>query len=259
MAAGSTFWSDSGRKDSGLGRSPRPFQARIFTKAPSAVEFWPRTDSAPASSRPSRLPHRHSPQCRRIFSITSRSRRSMKRMIFIVPPHLGQSNGSTPENCAWGNFRRAMHCQVHVAGRKWRRLNRSWMDSAASGRPTEQRHPSELGLVLRIARADHFVQFWRWETTSRPPLPLQHRRGDLQASASLTRGRLALDCGLAGVCGALAEERQLRRQFRLKWRPSLTLAKFVQPLQHHRGLAGELISEEASAFHGRSPFGDRLP
>jgi len=31
--------------------------------------------------------------------MTSRWRRSMKLMIFIVPPHLGQSNGSTSYTC----------------------------------------------------------------------------------------------------------------------------------------------------------------
>ena len=36
----------------------------------------------------------HSPQWRRIFSITSVWRRSMKAMIFISDPHLGHESGS---------------------------------------------------------------------------------------------------------------------------------------------------------------------
>ncbi len=37
----------------------------------------------------------HRPQCRRIFSTTSRWRRSMKLMIFILDPHWEHSSGST--------------------------------------------------------------------------------------------------------------------------------------------------------------------
>jgi hypothetical protein len=40
-----------------------------------------------------------SPQCRRIFSITSVWRRSMKAMLFISDPQLGQQSGADSETC----------------------------------------------------------------------------------------------------------------------------------------------------------------
>jgi len=69
----------------------------------------------------------HSPKCRRICSITSVWRSSMKPTIFISPPHLGQTNGSISYTClisAAQRFRASLalcQCQFSLFKHRLRR------------------------------------------------------------------------------------------------------------------------------------------
>ena len=89
---------DAGRGRTGALSGPPNATLGAVPPLPPSPPVQSSTGPAIAGGPRARLSS-HSPQCRRIFSITSVWCRSMKAMIFIAEPHLGQQSGSASYTC----------------------------------------------------------------------------------------------------------------------------------------------------------------